>query len=698
MSKPPETDQSLNNNAETLHMGSRQSERPLLTQPKTAPLTSSNKGINEAETMKLRQEDAPTLKAQPVTAGPEQKNILTPIRDGLLIGERFLGKYEIIEMIGSGGMGRVYKARHLDLGNLVAIKMLNTNLIQNDEAIERFKREARASAKVLHPNTVRVFDYGVEGNACFLVMEFLEGEPLRKRLSKRKRLPLPEIVHFVEQVCYVLEVMHRKGIVHRDLKPDNIFFHQQEDIEVVKVLDFGIAKVSSATIDSTLTRPGSLVGTPHYMSPEQCQGIELDGRADLYSFGVILYEMLAGRVPFDAENSLTLMFKHVQEEPQQLSVIVPHLPPALCETVMRLLAKEPKDRFQTAKDFLQAFCAAAQITPTIKLETLDKSQTGKTKDRFDGRTGEISSLHVPPTEVVEKPAPKPVLKYVVGSAITVLIATVALIMSGIFSPQPIQPKVITPDPPEQDEATKRISTLLKDFVLIEGGNYTIGREPNAAKQIPMEEGPGHQVILSSYYLSKYEVTNKEYREFVLAAQYRAPKGWNGNNYSIGADDLPVTNVSWDDAIAYCRWRSQRDKIDYRLPSEDEWEHAARGNDARLYPWGDIWDNSFAHTNKAENLAIIPLAVNSPPNNNNDRSPLGIFALAGNVSEWTASNFQVYPGSAYKPRNEDLKCKVYRGGNFNSPVDDSRTTARFWNKPDTVKPNLGFRLAVIPPKK
>src|SRR5262249_16096757 len=159
-----------------------------------------------------------------------------------------------------------------------------------------------------------------------------------------------------------------------------------------------------------------------------------------------------------------------------------------------------------------------------------------------------------------------------------------------------------------------------------------------------EESPSHPVNLEPYYLSKYEVTNKEYREFIAATGHKAPSsGWKGQDYFPGQEDYPVTNITWDDAVAYCKCRSELANIEFRLPTEFEWEYAARGDDSRLYPWGVNWDPNYANANKPNSTS--PLRVNSAPNNTEDRSQFGIFAMAGNVSEWTASDFTLYPGTS-----------------------------------------------------
>ncbi|KAF0236594.1 MAG: serine/threonine protein kinase bacterial, partial [bacterium] len=263
----------------------------------------------------------------------------------------FDGKYCVESKIGQGGMGNVYKARHVHMDTMVAVKILHPHLVSDQTTVERFRREARAAITVNHPNAIHVMDFGVTGDkTVYLVMEFLEGISLRKLLETEKYLSPEKTINTVKQVCAAVEAAHSKGIIHRDLKPDNIVILDYDTPnEQVKVLDFSIAKLKVASDGPVnLTQQGMVVGTPQYMSPEQAEGQELDVRSDLYSLGVIVYEMLTGDLPFKATTPMALILKHIHALPRPLRELKENISPALEAVVLRTLAKKRDDRPQSA--------------------------------------------------------------------------------------------------------------------------------------------------------------------------------------------------------------------------------------------------------------------------------------------------------------------------------------------------------------
>ncbi len=279
-----------------------------------------------------------------------------------------LGPYEILSPIGAGGMGEVYRAKDTRLGRDVAIKVLPERLAEDPDALSRFEREARAVAALSHPNILALHDFGREGNVAYAVTELLEGETLREALSSGP-LPLRRATEYGSQIALGLAAAHEKGVVHRDLKPDNVFVTRDER---VKILDFGLAKARSALPDagaethsptvSGYTEPGTVMGTVGYMSPEQVRGVAVDHRSDLFSFGVVLYEMLTGRRAFQRETAAETMTAILKEEPAEPDGSDGGIPPALALVLRHCLEKKPEKRFQSARDLAFALETASSTT------------------------------------------------------------------------------------------------------------------------------------------------------------------------------------------------------------------------------------------------------------------------------------------------------------------------------------------------
>ncbi|MEM9067316.1 MAG: serine/threonine-protein kinase [Myxococcota bacterium] len=280
------------------------------------------------------------------------------------VGKDVAGQFRIVKKIGSGGMGSVYKAEQPEMNRHVAIKILHPRYLSRSDLVSRFRREARAMSHLSHPNTARVFLYGqLEDGACYFVMEYLEGRNLAQVVRAHGPMDPERAISIMTQVCGALDEAHQAGIIHRDLKPENIFLTVQGGIEdYPKVLDFGLAKVTEKQMapgSMILTREGMVFGTPEFMSPEQARGKKLDARSDIYSLGTIMYELLTGKLPFDAKQSIEFIQLHVNADPIPLSQRVPgrSFPPGLEAAVMRALHKEPDDRYTTAVEFAQALQA-----------------------------------------------------------------------------------------------------------------------------------------------------------------------------------------------------------------------------------------------------------------------------------------------------------------------------------------------------
>jgi serine/threonine-protein kinase len=287
------------------------------------------------------------------------------------------GKYQILQKIGSGGMGSVYKALEPEMNRMVGVKILHPKLANRKDLVSRFRREARAMSQLTHPNTVKVFSFGeLDDGPLYIIMEFLEGKNLNQTVRSEGPFSTERALPILIQACGALDEAHKAGIIHRDLKPENIFLVQSAGLrDYPKVLDFGLAKVGERQMrpgSVILTQEGMVFGTPEFMSPEQAQGRTLTAASDIYSLAVILYEVLTGKLPFDAKNAMDYIQLHVTGKPTPLNQRVPGKTfPALLEQVInRALAKRPEDRFATAAQFAVAMQhvlqGAAQLPDHLK--------------------------------------------------------------------------------------------------------------------------------------------------------------------------------------------------------------------------------------------------------------------------------------------------------------------------------------------
>src|SRR5882672_2323973 len=319
-----------------------------------------------------------------------------------MIGET-VGSYRITVKIAVGGMGTVYKAEHVLIGKQAAVKVLHPELRANREVVNRFFNEAKATTQIKHPGIIEIFDFGyLPSGDGYIVMEFLEGVSLARRLSARGRMEEGEAAMLLRSVCNALAAAHAKKIVHRDLKPDNIFLCPDPEAatgERPKLLDFGIAKLNEIGPTGTATKTGSVMGTPTYMSPEQCRGTgEIDHRADLYSMGCIFYELVCGSPPFVAEGAGEMIGQHLFVAPESPRVRVPALSNDSEQLIMALLAKNPAQRPQTARELGQRLSKLAQDLGWITTT----SPTGITAESL-GTLGSGRLTPAPPREMTPPP-------------------------------------------------------------------------------------------------------------------------------------------------------------------------------------------------------------------------------------------------------------------------------------------------------
>jgi serine/threonine protein kinase len=265
------------------------------------------------------------------------------------INDLIKNRYRIIELLGEGGMAFVFKAKDEQLERFVAIKTLKPSYLENENFVTRFKREAQTAANLNHPNIVQIFDWGVEENEPYFVMEFIEGTTLSTVISKNKKINITDVLHIGAQVSSALQAAHESNLVHRDIKPGNIMITPNGKI---KVTDFGIVSIQNE--DSDMTKSGTILGTANYISPEQAQGTSVSSKSDLYSLGIVMYEMLSGRTPFIGETPISIATQHLTEKPRPLVELVENIPSGIDKIILKLLNKKPESRFKSAEDLRAA--------------------------------------------------------------------------------------------------------------------------------------------------------------------------------------------------------------------------------------------------------------------------------------------------------------------------------------------------------
>jgi eukaryotic-like serine/threonine-protein kinase len=631
-----------------------------------------------------------------------------------LLGRSIDGRYRIDSLIGAGGMGTVYRATRLLIGDEVAIKILHQDHVDAGSS-ERFRREAQAAARLKHPNAVSIYDFGISTDGLqYLVMEFIEGESLRERLNHGP-LDFAITVEILSQVCAALDEAHRRHIVHRDIKPDNILLYSSADGLRVKVLDFGIAKLRDDTA-SHLTQTGSVMGTPHYMSPEQCLGEDLDLKSDIYSVGIVLYEMLCGRVPFNSPVSTAVVVQHVSQAPPSPRDINPVIPETVEQVILHAIQKDPSARPATAGTLAQELNVAlgrrqVRADDYAKLPrggSPDASKVELNEVTIERRSSSTAESDLPRTVYLANPAlggqavrrtngehaaatanVKHVtsVKYIGAAAIGISAVTLLLFFvlwqRGGEATKANNSTIAIAGP----EETKPAATVSSTPTISERSPTPPGMVPIIGKQFLMgsNEGdadarPAHAVSIKSFYLDIYEVTCEDYKRFFDKTGRPAPNTWTNGAYPPGAAKHPVTGITWDDADAYAK------SVGKRLPSEAEWEFAARGPNSLLYPWGNTWRAGCANAGN-DGKGLVDVGAYDC------NSPFGAQDLIGNAWEWTASDWRPYPGGILAtPANGGEK--VIRGGSWES--GPKFATAAYRSGYKGVGQKTGFRCAMDMP--
>jgi serine/threonine-protein kinase len=657
-----------------------------------------------------------------------------------------IGRYHVIEPLGEGGMATVYKAFDTRLETDVALKVIRTDRFTPEMlegALKRFEREAKSLARLTHPNIVKVTDYGEYEGHPYLVMVYLPGGTLKERMGQP--MPWSEAARILVPIARALEFAHQQGVIHRDIKPSNILITKSGE---PMLSDFGVAKIISDEATTGLTGTGMAVGTPEYMAPEQINAKTADRRADIYALGIVFYEMVTGRKPFQADTPLAVLFKHVSDPLPHPAQFVPNLPKSVENVLFKALAKQPEDRYQTMDEFAAAL---------EKIASGDQSSAAA-KRKNEKAVGKREVFVKPPIRAAE-PKPedeKEVLKTVVAQAVSsdavpsqpvkptkplrsiklLLPLGIVVILLGIFIPLGIRylkpvtsiqtptggPAVTdtatsapiltvtdsptltltattAPSPTTASEPTLDIgSTWVRPadgmtMVYVPAGEFTMGIGEGASTS-----APAHNVYLDAFWIDQTEVTNAMYAKCVEAGVCKPPSQSSSATHTryygdFNFDNYPVIYVSWTDADAYCQWARAR------LPTDAEWEKAARGADGRIFPWGgdDYGNASCSQANYWQGIGIgfcvgDTVAVGSYPTG---VSPYGALDMSGNVWEWVADWFSKTYYSYSPQRNpagpNSGEFRVIRGGSWQD--GDITTIGRNWRDPNGGINYLGFRCAV-----
>ena len=631
-----------------------------------------------------------------------------------LIGQS-LGRYHILEQLGEGGMAIVYKALDTRLEREVALKVIRTEKLvpaTMDKTLKRFEREAKALAKLNHPHIVSVTDYGEQDGKPYLVMPYLPGGTLKKHLTGRP-ISWQDAARLLAPIARALAYAHQQGIVHRDVKPSNILITQSGQ---PMLSDFGVAKILETEETLDLTGTGVGIGTPDYMAPEQGFGHSTDARMDVYALGVVFYEMVTGRRPYQADTPLAIMLKKNTEPLPRPTAFVPSLPRAVENHLIKALARDPANRFQT----MGAMAASLEAFAQGKLPFIEPTATVEIRPRKNWTiwigAGLIGLLCLAALATVGLAAVR-----MLGSTPTSAPGSAPIRVEETASPvNPAPADLPTPtdsfvsftptielptDTPTADPDAGRVSPMDGMTLLyVPEGEFVMGGNDAYFDQAK----PVHTVYLDTFWIDKFEVTNSMFTLFTSQTGYvgelekqnitwfyngswydRSGAGWRnpfGPGTSLdGRADYPVIQITWNDAVAYCAWAGRR------LPTEAEWEKAARGSDAYLYPWG----NTLPSSNLAnyENLVGDIVQVGSYPEN---VSPFGALDMAGNVYEWVAdyydNTYYASSPSSNPTGPASGKYRVMRGGSWQLEAHRLLTYEREVSKPDYGNSNLGFRCA------
>ncbi len=600
-----------------------------------------------------------------------------------------IGNVRIEKLLARGGMAEVYLGSHLNLERPVAVKFLHSFVEEEPLLLERFRREAKVVAGLRHPNIVQIFDFDTVDGHPFIVMEYLKGPTLATYLrylhQRKKRIPPDQVARLLNEVSIALDYAHKQSVVHRDIKPGNIMLHNKsedvpldrpltDDVDAV-ITDFGLVRIMNA---ATQTASGTVSGTPAYMSPEQARGDQTDHRTDIYSLGIVLYEMLAGRVPFEADSTLTVLHMQIHTTPPP----VPGISAQVQAVIDRALLKNPEDRYPSSRELAMDYYRAIGLStkastssftqptspeivavespvsteplPTAKPEpVLPRDLESEPRVQPEAK---IESPSKPGPDLVVEPSTKPeptskpefqlarsrswipvLLFSVIG--LSVLAGAAFLFFSREQTPavatETVGPEVVSTNTsplPTEEPATAAPGLPASDrMVRVPANTYQVGKDPENANQSAVQT-----ISLAEFWIDQYPVTNQDFQRFL--PEWSIPPG---------KENHPAMGVTWDQADAFCK------ALNKRLPKEVEWEAAGRGSGENppLYPWG-------TDPSDGGNIFDLPNDTYEVGTKDFNISPLQVYDMLYNVYEWVGE-----PYGSLAAGNH-----ILRGARYSTPYD------------------------------
>ncbi len=578
-----------------------------------------------------------------------------------MIGQTIHNRYFISARIGKGAMGTVYRANDTKTGKEVALKVIYSELAVDPAMLERFKREGDALHQLKHPNIVEYLDAFEYNEQYVIVMEYLSGGSLFDLLLQGP-LPIEHVRHMALDLCDALIRAHRLNIVHRDIKPENILMNESG---TPKLADFGLARLSQ---DTRVTRSGTQFGTPHYMAPEAWEGKTLDAQADIWTLGVLMFEMLTGQVPFNGDTPLAVMNKVFTSHPSQMTKLRSDLPPGLTKIIRRMLTRDKKQRYQTMRE-VAVDLERDQTTPS--------SIPVKTKQLVTFGLGFILIAALVAGGILLADNRRSSPNQPLPLATEGLIEQAQEILSAGTE---VPTATVTPTP---DIGSTRIGEDGATLVFVPAGEFIMGSD------LDQEAEPIHRLDLDDFWIDRTEVTNAMYEKCVDAGACKQPRVTHSSSHPVyygnsKFDDYPVLRVDWHTANAYCAWAGRV------LPTEAQWEKAARGTTGRIYPWGNDLPNGslLNYNNDFGDVA----KVGSYPDG---ASIYGVLDMAGNVFEWTSTLYKQYPYEAGDGREDpnSPEARVLRGGAWSSNGNFIRAISRIRSNPTNSTDYYGFRCAL-----